>query len=344
MDREFGFREDAEDNMRLLLRWTNAADPDTRLSEAMKDFPARKLAFKFDWSKLDADVAIATDDSSLVDGRPVRSHGAISLKRRIESGASGWTASSDPGPAYYQLGDWPADARSLEWSMLFFLTSSLMKAPTIKIARNGNFDAVPDADSFSSKLAVQVASRLDQLSAQSDPASVDANAREVKAAFSRDFVEASAALDYGLETGTWIGARLDQSVWYQMTTPLFLPALGLGHYVVNQDITFALTRQVPCTADAPSHLCAEIVLHATPVADDLKKTVSEVNRERSVPASQSVHYWARTSVRLVVDPATLLPYVRDVSQSWFVALDGGDSGKNHPIAEKMRAVSTVSYH
>jgi len=173
---------------------------------------------------------------------------------------------------------------------------------------------------------------------------VSATERDMKAAFSPEFVQDSAALDYGIETGAWIGAKLTQGVWYQMTTPLFLPALGLGHYLVNQDITFAFTRELPCTADAPGHLCAEIVLRATPKAEDLKQAIGQMSRQAKLSASQSLHYWAQTYIRLVVDPATLLPYVRDVRQSWFCRLNGALDPKNGPIIEQRRAVSTVSYH
>jgi hypothetical protein len=228
--------------------------------------------------------------------------------------------------------------------MLFFLASNLMQAPSIKVAHDGGFDAVTDAKDFGSTLAMRVSARMDQMPSQSDAASMNMTARDVKAAFSPEFIEDSAALDYGIETGTWIGAKLTQGTWYQMTTPLFMPALGLGHYMVNQDITFAFTREVPCTADAPGHLCAEIVLRATPEAEDLKQTIDDKNRQLKLPVSQSLHYWAQTYIRLVVDPATLLPYVRDVRQSWFCRLSGATEGKNDPIIEQMRAVSTVSYH
>jgi len=129
-----------------------------------------------------------------------------------------------------------------------------------------------------------------------------------------------------------------------MTTPLFLPALGLGHYMVTQDVTFAFTRELPCTADAPSHLCAEIVLRATPRAEDLKQAIGQMRSQVKLSAEQTMQYWAQRYVRLVVDPATLLPYVRDVRQSWFCRLNGATDGKNGPIIEQMRAVSTVTYH
>jgi len=344
MDREFGFRDDAQDNVRLLLRWTKAAADDAAVVEAMKDFPARTLAFKFNWSSKQADVATAADDLSLVDGKLVQSHGAITLERKIDAAWRDSTVTNTPSFAQYQLGDWPAEAKTGQWLMFYFLASALMQAPSIKVTYGGDFEAVTDAKNFGSQLATRVSMRMEQIPSQSDLASVNATERDMKAAFSPEFVQDSAALDYGIETGAWIGAKLTQGVWYQMTTPMFLPALGLGHYLVNQDITFAFTRQVPCTADVPSHLCAEIVLRAAPKPDDLKQAIGQMSSQAGLSSSQSVHYWAQTYIRLVVDPATLLPYVRDVRQSWFCRLNGPLDPKNGPLIEQMRSVSTVTYH
>jgi len=254
------------------------------------------------------------------------------------------TINVQAGAAAHVVDRRPAAAKDAQWAMFYFLASALMQAPTIKVAHNGDFDAVTDAKDFGNRLALRVSARLDKIPSHGDPAAMATTERDVKAAYSPEFVEYSAELDYGIETGTWIGAKLTQGTWYQMTTPLFLPALGLGHYMVNQDVTFAFTREVPCSPDAPSHLCAEIVLRATPEAEDLKQTIDDKNRQLKLPVSQSLHYWAQTYIRLVVDPATLLPYVRDVRQSWFCRLSGATEGKNDPIIEQMRAVSTVSYH
>jgi hypothetical protein len=280
----------------------------------------------------------------LVDGKLVQSHGAISLERKIDAASRDWAVTNNPGFAEYRLGDWPAGARGGEWLMFYFLATALMQEPSIKVTHGGDFNAVTDAKTFGSQLAVRVSARMDQIPSQSDLASVSATERDMKAAFSPEFVQASAALDYDIETGAWVGAKLTQGVWYQMTTPLFLPALGLGHYMVNQDITFAFTRELPCTADAPGRLCAEIVLRATPKPEDLKQTISQMGSQLKFSPSQSLHYRAQTYIRLVVDPATLLPYVRDVRQSWFCRLTGAADGRNSPIIEQLRAVSTVTYH
>jgi len=86
--------------------------------------------------------------------------------------------------------------------------------------------------------------------------------------------EALVAEAYGIETGTWIGASLDQGVWYDMSMPLSLP-LAPGLFLTHQ-IEFAFTRQVPCMADSTDEACVEIVLRATPDPAELKRLLLHV--------------------------------------------------------------------
>jgi tetratricopeptide (TPR) repeat protein len=341
MDREYGFRQDAEDNNRLLLSWKGGAASDSDVAALMTDFPARSAEFRFHWSSTDADVAVSVDDINMFDGKVIRSRGSVGLKHHVRADPMGWTVSNDPGNGIYDLGEWPADARKLQWSTMYFIASALLQAPSIKIGRDGDFNSVADPQAFGATLAVEVSAKIGEIPSDNDSETADATMRDLKAAFSPNYVESSAMQNYGIETGTWIGAKLGQGVWYQMSTPLFLPALGLGHYLVNHDISFAFTRQVPCTTESSALLCAEIVIHATPNANDLKSTLEEVNQQLRLPNKQSLHYLSVTDIRLVIDPDTLLPHVCDTRQYWY-ALKGG--GSADPIIESVRTVSTSVYH
>jgi tetratricopeptide (TPR) repeat protein len=347
MDRDFGFRKDAEANTRLLLQWQNGPAGDSDVAALMKDFPARSAEFKFHWSATDADVAVTASDSSMVRGKIIPSRGAITLKRQIRGGPTGWTVSNEPANSRYDLGDWPADDKNFQWSMMYFLTSALLQAPAIQLGGDGDFAAVPNSQAFGTSLAAEVSAeisaRIGDIASTDAPPSRpgDAVMRDLTPAFSPDFIESSAMQDYGLVTGTWIGAKLEQGVWYQMTTPLFLPGLGLGHYLAQYDIDFAYTRQVPCEAQAPDRLCAEIVVHATPDADALKGTLEDVAHRIKMPDKQALHYWSTTDLRLVIDPDTLLPYMSDRRQYWYYALAG--LGKSEPVIDAMRTVSRFAY-
>ncbi|HEY2104396.1 MAG TPA: hypothetical protein VGH29_01345, partial [Candidatus Binataceae bacterium] len=337
MDRDYGFRGDAEDNIRLLQHWRGEDESDARIAELMKDFPARSAEFKFHWSSTDADVAVAATDTSLVHGKIIRSQATIGLKRQIRPAHTGWTVSSEPGNSHYEVGAWPADTKKLEWTMLYFLTSALLLTPSIQVSSNGDFNSVPNSKAFGANLADEVSARI---SAEIG-GSASENSRGLSAAFSPDFIESSAAQDYGIRTATWIGAKLDQGRWYQMSAPLYLPSLALGHYIVRHNVSFAFTRELPCGAGSDRR-CVEIAVHATPDADDLKQVIAEVAHDLKLPPSQLLHYWSQTDLRLVIDPETLLTYVCDIKQSWYGALSG--PGEGDPIIESVRTVSTSTYH
>ncbi|HUO03334.1 MAG TPA: hypothetical protein VMU31_11180 [Rhizomicrobium sp.] len=355
MDRDYGLRQDATDNAKLLLQWTNQSATDADVAAMMKDFPALTATFKFNWSASDADVSIHADVTSVINDAAILSHGAASLKRQVRAVDGGWTVTNIRGDSNYDLGDWPADAKVSEWSMLYFLESALLQQPDFQVGKDGSFKSVTDAQRFAADLSSQVFARIsaEAKNAGDDPAPENAIrlnispafadegtavVRNLGAAFSPGFMEVKAEQDYGLQTGTWIGARLDQGVWYQMQTPLFLPGLGLGLFTAQHDISFAFTRMVPCAAGSDRQ-CAEIVLHATPDPQDLKDTLQSADEQLKLSDQQSLRYWPRIDLRLVLDPDTLTPYVNDLRQSWY---DG--VGKSDPIIESIRTVTTFAYH
>ena len=132
MDREYGFRKDAEDNTRLLLQWQGQSADDSDVAAAMKDFPTRTADFKFNWHDNDADVAVHVDETSLIQGKVIHNHGAITLTRHVRTAGANWAVTNERGTPDYDPGDWPADAKVSEWSMLYFIAAGLLEAPNIE--------------------------------------------------------------------------------------------------------------------------------------------------------------------------------------------------------------------
>ena len=341
MDRDYGFRRDAEDNTRLLLQWKGQNASDSNVAALMKDFPARTASFKFAWSNSDADVALNVEDTSVIQGKIIRSQHTVGLKRRIIEESEGWIVTNEAGDSNYNLGDWPANAKVPQWPALYFLASSLLDAPDIGVGRDGSFKSVRSPEAFGASLAAQVSALISRRAAPLSRITYSGLGQQITGdpslAFAPDFIESKAEQDYGIQTGTWIGAKLEQSVWYQMQAPLFLPGLGLGHYVVQHDISFAFTRELPCVPGS-YRLCAEIVVHATPKTDDLKAALKEADPGLRLPDNQPPRVWPRMDLRLLVDPNTLLPYVYDMTQSWYDGI-----GKSDPIIESVRIVLTSAY-
>jgi len=342
MDQEYGFRKDAEDNTKLLLQWKDQKVDDGDVAAATKDFPARTPEFKFGWSDSDADVALTVEDTSVIQGKIIQSRHAVELKRQIREGSEGWVVTNEAGTSSYNLGGWPVGANVPQWPVLYFLASALLSAPDIEVSREGDFKSVRFPEAFGTSLAAQMSAQISSQTGTLSRATYSGLGQRIigdpDIAFAPDFIESKAEQDYGLETGTWIGATLEQGVWYQMSAPLFLPGLGLGHFVVQHNINFAFTRELPCTTGS-DRFCAEIVIRATPDTNDLKSALEEADPGLKLPDNQPPHVWSRTDIRLVIDPKTLLPQTFDIRQSWYDGL-----GKRDPIIESIRTVSTSIYH
>jgi hypothetical protein len=135
-------------------------------------------------------------------------------------------------------------------------------------------------------------------------------------------LEAAAAENYQIETAMWIGATLDQGVWYEIDAPLPIP--GMPRVVIQNKVEFAFTRRLPCTPDAADSTCVEIVIHATPDSEALDRVIADL--ALPPPHNQFDHYTASTEARMVTDPATLLPYAREERIYWYASLDKGKGG------------------
>ena len=308
MDRDYGFRDDAEDNIRLLQRWRGEDESDAKITQLMKDFPARTAEFKFDWSASEADVAIDTSDANLAAGTVIHSHGAIVLKRHVRQDQRGWDVSYDPGTPAIEMGDWPPKNEVLQRFTAYLLATGLLRTPKFSVDHAGDFEVVREARDYGETLSAQVAARSGG-EAPHDAhvaGSLKALAENLKLAFSADNVQANAQEQYNLETATWAGAKLQQGVWYQMSAPLFVPGLGLGQFLVNHDIQFSFTRMVACAPGDAEPSCAEIVVHATPAAEDLKNNITLLSRALYHSDANSMHYWSTIDLRLVVKPETLV--------------------------------------
>ena len=81
--------------------------------------------------------------------------------------------------------------------------------------------------------------------------------------------------------------------------------------------------------------CIEIVLHATPDP----KSLADVLEDISDPG-EHFEYVVSTTARIVVDPATLLPYAREEQVYRFASLG---SGKGESLLEPDHLVVTMKY-
>ena len=212
MDREYGFRQDAEDNNQLLMRWKAgdraAADSATG---GMQDFPRRSVALKFGWTPCDAEAEIQLDFSRAAADKVNRASGSASVKGHIRKNHRPWLVSYEPFMAANDADVRPDGAADLSLLAVLF-TRALRQHPDIIVSHKGDLLEVVD----SRKTARQLSAATRALIRNRAPAGEIAArlsmhaGHEIDAAFAPDTIEAKAAEDYSLATGAWIGAALDR--------------------------------------------------------------------------------------------------------------------------------------
>jgi hypothetical protein len=339
MDREFSFGDDARQNYGLLLTWQGQPAGPSRVAALMQDFPKRATTLRFAWHPSDAQVALEDRRTFLEDDRLVHSHAAAAFERRIVAQpGGGWIVSYAHRLTRYDPGVWPSEPSPPKEQLM--LPPVLFPAADFKVSTTGELQGVTDSKAF----AVRLSAKVDKLIRAGGPTrdhqqnTLNEAVERASVALAPGLLEAGTAENYQLETAMWAGAKLEQGVWYELSAPLSLP--GMPQFVVSQRIEFAFTRMVPCTAaaaaGAATQTCVEIVLHATPD----KKSLDDVLTDVSGSDGGFVDYDASTDARIVVDPATLLPYAREEQIYWFASLG---NGKGDALLESDHLVSTTKY-
>ena len=159
MDRDYGFRDDAEDDTRLLLAWQGKSATESDVAALMKDFPARTADFKFHWSDIDADVAVRSR------------HQPDSGQDRAQSGLGG-AETSYPRQCrgldgiqrtwreYLWAGRLAGRHRQVAMDTMYFMARALLQTPAIDIGKDGDFKSVGTPEAFGTNLAAKVAANI----------------------------------------------------------------------------------------------------------------------------------------------------------------------------------------
>jgi hypothetical protein len=344
MDREYGFRQDAEDNYQLLMRW-KSGDQAAGHSEAggMQDFPRRSVALKFGWIPCDADakIQIQLGFSRAADDKVNRASGTASVKGLIRKNDRPWLESYEPITVVNDADVKSNGAADLSLLAILF-TRALRQHPDIIVSHNGDLLKVVDSRKAARQLSAATRALIrGRAPAGEIAARLSMYARaQMNAAFAADIIEAKAEEDFSLATGAWIGATLDQGVWYRMSAALIMP--GIDTILLPNDMEFAYTRNVPCTADSAAPSCVEIVLHATPQEEPLGQLLEQLTLDLRLPRGRTVHYWSTSYLRIVTDPNTLMTYETDRRRYWYVSAGGADPNGTSTASESI--VTTFLYH
>lgn len=309
MDEEFGFQEDAQENRALLKRWDPAASAPPAAASTPQDGP-RSVELRFAGSSSDADVELET--SLVRDGKEGAVHmsAARTVERQVRSlGNGGWRISYGPGAIV------PGDASEMKPNLVLRglvlpTMQELLELPAIEIGPQGELTQGAPDQPFAENLQSTALQMLSEHGQDQGPSRTDAKAIQI--VFAPKVVNAQAEEDYNIMTAAWIGAKLDQGVWYRTEMNLMMP--GIRQLVLAHDVEFAFTRRVPCVEGMPERSCVEIVVHASPRPESANQAEWALTQVLHMP--RLFGYWSATYMRIVVDAATLTPYLRDTRRYW----------------------------
>jgi hypothetical protein len=333
MDREYGFRQDADDNNKLLALWNGpaktigGADPTTAAASAepavtAPDTPGGSVSLKFAWAARDATVGIQVDHAGFMNDSVFHGSAHRSFKQHVHARGNGWIVAYEAGqiaydvPGYapeYAPGNAPRHVPASRGGpgTEQYLAASLgryLLLPGFDVSAKGDFEQFTD---------------LRHVDYGGPAAAAEEHAEE----------------DYDFKTEVWIGATLEQGVWYNMSGPLILP--GTRQLLFPYDVSFAYTHDVPCTPTSTGQSCIEIVVHATPDAKRLSELLNYANRRLTFHRQSRSNYWSTTDMRIVTDPSTLETYVYDVRRYWHGS--GGALDSDKPENHSERLVWTFTY-
>jgi hypothetical protein len=335
MDREYGFREDANDNYRILLQWNGQPAGPDEVAARMKDFPQRSTSLSFGWFDSKADLTFTLEYEQQSKGGILNMHGTKAAERRIQRRANGWTVSFEPRGTTYKISNWPNDD-SLVQGVVVSLLRMPIQSHDFYLAGAGNFAQSDAAHKFESNMRADVKAVTEFLSQNNASSRLTRQIRNESDKHSFP-IEALVAEAYNVVTGTWIGASLDQGVWYDMSVPLSLP-VAPGLFVTHQ-IEFAFTREVTCMADSTEDACVEIVLRAIPDPEELQRLLMNVSSKMGFGRNETLQLSSATYMRLVTEPNTLQFYESDMRRYGYWTTKG--TNFDYPVTE-YESTSAVS--
>ena len=329
MDREFGLSDDARDNYALLLGWRKQPSGPEQVSQQMHDFPNRSTTLKFAWAASAATVAITRSNAGVADSKLMHTEGSRVFERQVRAQGGGWAVSYVASSGTNDFGVWPREQYADGPPAVFRPT--MLQFPNIQVTSAGEFQSVSDLAGFATHVISDAESEIRADGSNQGRARqlIGAAVQAAKIDFAPQVIAQNVAANYALETAMWIGATLQQGIHYQLVAPLVLA--GIPYATVNHRLDFVFTREVPCPSVPSAQPCVELVVHATPDGQPLQEALG----------SHVLEYSSSVAVRIITDPQTLQPYLRDTRRFWYMTL--GQKTPEVKMLQSDRSLLTTTY-
>jgi hypothetical protein len=318
-DRQYGLRDDANENYERLLRLRGEPADSAQVAALMRDFPDRSATLRFAWSDRDGLVSFQSVRSRLADTVVFETRVQATLRRTVRNSQGHWVLSRSLTSASDDSGLSPL-VSSLPGPEDGVFSPALLDFPDVEISAAGDLERVDAVDEVSERLSRQAeaAIRAHVPDGESAMQLTERGLEAARTAYAPHVIEAQTVQAYSLETAMWLGATLQQGVWYDTTARLILPEMP--NIALIHRLRFAYTRPVPCTANAVDESCVELVIHATPDPHAIDALIQSYRLNEKQP----LQYASETDLRLVLDPNTLHPYAHETRRYWYAAIRRGE--------------------
>jgi tetratricopeptide (TPR) repeat protein len=332
----YGLRADVEENYGYLQEWRGGEQDPAAIQTLMEAWPLRKASFKFAWQPGQQKQRFAMETAQITAGKLTRSTATVAGTSTVARKGREWTQSGE-----YALENvtFPAGGDEVSRKMAEFLTRMLANVPSLTITREGEFKEMPGLEAWSARLDTEARAFMKGLFAAGDPrlpqldAMYEANIApstrpEVLLAHSRE--------THNLQVAVWTGATLEHGEAYEMPGALRMPGTPQGQ--LDHKLEFTVTRWLPCTSKETEPRCVEVVLRGIPDAKAVGTILENLGKQRGAQAPWE--YWAHTVMRLVTDPATLVPYASDFRRYSYIA-HAGAKGRATEVKSERHATTVA---
>jgi len=314
LDRTFGFKSDAEENFRTLNEWQKKEITDADVAAFSATVVPRSVTLAFGWKPARIE-GTATFDNAAFEGGVVRhTKFSLPLTGTLKAEKDDLLYDIKIGEPKFEASNFGSDT---EKKLVALMARILGRLPAVVISKTGEFKEVRDLDAFAKAMSDEIDKAVNEAVPEKDPRHAAVKAatdQELKPFASAENLQGKMQQGYSLETGIWSGATLEQNGW--VTLPLTLSMNGTPQGFIEHNVEAAFTRRVPCGAGQPPEGCVELVLEAVPTG----KAVADVTQKLQDAGQGTLDYAAATRLRLVVDPATLVPYENETLRYTYLAL------------------------
>jgi len=333
MDRTFGMKSDAEENFRTLKQWQGADATDAEIATFLAGFATRSVTLKFGWKPVKVDATASFDNATYEGGAAKHTRFTMPMTGALKADEEDFLYEMKIGNPVI---DESTLGNDLEKKMMGLMARILSKLPAAEISKAGEFKGARDVDTFAQQMTKEIDSALAAALPATDPrfpAVKEAVDQSLRPYATPENLIRKISEDYSLETGIWGGATLEQNAWLQL--PLTLSMNGTPQGIIEHQVEVVLARWLPCAEGKPADSCVELLLEGVPT----KKAIEEVAARLATAEQGKLDYAAQTRMRLVVDPATLVPYQSEVLRYTYLAL----ANKNQRVVKIAADQGTVTY-